>query len=44
LGERCLLLRGKEGKEWEKERKGVGRGKGRMARGGEGGLAMYAFP
>jgi len=36
--------KGREGKEWEKGRKGVGRGKGRMGRGGEGGLAMYAFP
>jgi len=43
-GEGCLLLRGKEGKEWEKGRKGMGRGKGRMGRGEEGGLAMYAFP
>jgi len=45
--EGCLLLRGREGKEWEKGRKGMARGreeeKGRE-RGGDGGLAMYAFP
>jgi len=39
LGEGCLLLRGREGKEWEKGRKGVGRGKGgREGEGGKGGV------
>jgi len=28
LGEGCPLLRGREGKEWDKGRKGMGRGKG----------------
>jgi len=40
--EGCLLLRGREGKEWEG--RGWEEGKGGMGRGGEGGLAMYAFP
>jgi len=61
LGKGCLLLRGREGKEWEKRRKGLDRGKrgreeekkgregrdvrgGGTERGGEGGLARYAFP
>jgi len=48
-GEGCLLLRGREGKEWEKGRKGMGRGKvvregeTREGRGGDGGLTVYAF-
>jgi len=46
-GEGCLLLRGREGKEWEKEKEGDGKREGRMGRGEEGrgregGLAMYA--
>jgi len=37
LGEGCLLLRGREGKEWEKGRKGMARGKGeRKGEGGKG--------
>jgi len=49
-GEGWLLLREREGKEWEKGRKRMGRGKGGRegergkGRGGEGGLTMYAFP
>jgi len=44
IGEGCLLLRGREGKEGDGKREGrMGRG-GRGGWKGEGGLAMYAFP
>jgi len=51
-GEGCLLITGREGKEWEKGRKGMGRGKGgreqdggkgRGGREGEGRLAFHTF-
>jgi len=36
LGEGCLLLKGREGKEWEKGRKGMARGRGEGSGGREG--------